>query len=95
MPKGERQEIKGKGSEIRVVPPGDLPYLMVTAPVPDGPGLDPMRVDVELKRGVWIEGKITDKVTGKPLPADVKYIPLDSDENLRDYPGFVTRPSSL
>ena len=39
--------------------------------MPDSPGLDPVTVDFELKRGIWIEGKITDKVTGKPVQGRV------------------------
>src|SRR5262249_9266108 len=48
----------------------------------------PVTVDVELKRGVWIAGQITDKATGKPVPGGVQYFPLDGNPNLRDYPGF-------
>jgi protocatechuate 3,4-dioxygenase beta subunit len=79
----------GAGNKIQVVPPRDLPYIAVEADVPDGPGLDPVTVDVELKRGVWIMGRITDKVTGRPVPASVVYVPLDSNTNLRDHPGFA------
>ena len=43
---------------------------------------------MELRRGVWIEGKLTDKVTGKPLKGYVEYFALHSNPNLRDYPGF-------
>jgi hypothetical protein len=56
---------------------------------PDSPGLEPVTVDVELKRGVWIEGKIIDKVTGKPVRGAVQYIPMDGNPNMRDYPGFA------
>ena len=58
---------KGEGNRIMVVPGNDQPYLVSYRDVPDSPGLDPVTVDIELKRGVWIEGKITDKVTGKPV----------------------------
>ena len=59
---------KGEGNKIRLVPRDDQPYLSVHALVPDSPDLDPVTVDFELKRGIWIEGKLTDKVTGKPVP---------------------------
>jgi RNA polymerase sigma factor (sigma-70 family) len=78
---------KGVGNKIKVVPPGDLPYLAAAADVHDSPGLGPVTVDFELKRGVWIEGKITDKVTGQSLRGGVHYIPLYSNPNRRDYPG--------
>ena len=88
---------KGEGNKIVAVPGSDQPYLdRPRQDVPDSPGLDPVTVDFELKRGVWIEGKITDKVTGKPLQGNVEYFALDSNPNLRDYPGFdgTIRPCS-
>ncbi|MCI0458660.1 MAG: hypothetical protein L0Z62_16990, partial [Gemmataceae bacterium] len=82
---------KGEGNKIMVVPPSDLPYVAVYRAVPDSTGLEPVTVDVELKRGVWIEGQITDKVTGKPVKGHVEYFALYSNPNLRDYPGFDGR----
>jgi protocatechuate 3,4-dioxygenase beta subunit len=79
---------KGEGNRIMIKPPGDLPYLQARADVPDSPGLAAVTLDFELKRGVWIEGKITDKVTGKPLQAPVEYFALYINPNLRNYPGF-------
>jgi hypothetical protein len=69
---------KGEGNKIKIVPPSDLPYLTVSFDVPNPPGLGPVTVDVALKRGVWIEGKVTDKVTGKPVKGGVHYFPLYS-----------------
>src|SRR5262249_42717396 len=84
---------KGKGNELLVVPAGDLPYVAVSVKVPDSPGLEPMTLDVELKRGVWIEGKITDRATGKPVPgAGVQYFSLGTNPHLPDYPGFDGTP---
>jgi RNA polymerase sigma factor (sigma-70 family) len=83
---------KGEGNKIMLVPPDNLPYVAVHAKVPDTPGLDPVTVDFALKRGVWIEGKITDKVTGEPLQASVEYFARYNDANLpnlRDYEGFT------
>jgi len=71
-----------------LVPRGDQPYVPIHAKVPDSPGLDPVTVDIELKRGVCIEGKITDKVTGKPLKAAAEYFALWTNPNLRDYEGY-------
>ncbi len=61
---------KGEGNRIKVVPGNDQPYLVSYKDVPDSPGLDPVTADFELKRGIWIEGKLTDKVTGKPVVAE-------------------------
>src|SRR5262249_42535123 len=57
--------------------------------VPNTSGLDPVTVDFDLKRGVWIEGKITDKATGKPLKTAVEHFSFYSNPNLRDYDGFA------
>jgi RNA polymerase sigma factor (sigma-70 family) len=81
---------KGDGNKVLVMPPDDVPYVPVHAEVRDSFGLEPVTLDFELKRGVWIEGKITDKVTGKPLQAHVEYLSLyDNPHLLRDYPGFA------
>src|SRR5262249_39334608 len=66
----------------------DQPYLAIHTAVPDSTGLDPVTVDIELKRGVWIEGRITDKATGQPAKGSVEYFSLYSNPNLSDYPGF-------
>jgi RNA polymerase sigma factor (sigma-70 family) len=83
---------KGEGNVLMVMPPDDLPYVAVRADVPGGLGLDPVTVDVELRRGVWVEGKVTDKVTGKPARGGVQYVVLYSNPHLRDYPGFEGWP---
>src|SRR5262249_18519287 len=76
---------KGDGNKIKVLLPDNLPYLAVSADVPNSAGLGAVTLDLELKRGVWIEGKITDKVTGKPLKAGVEYLPLYANPNQRDF----------
>src|SRR5262249_34936148 len=79
---------KGEGNKIMLVPGDDQPYVPVHAEVPDAPGFDPVTIDFDLKRGVWIEGKVTDKATGKPVRASVEYFSIYENPNLRDYPGF-------
>jgi protocatechuate 3,4-dioxygenase beta subunit len=81
---------KGTGNEIKVVPPRDLPYIAPVLDVPDSFGPDPVTVDVELKRAVWIEGKLTDKATGKPLPGyRLTYFVREGNPNQGDYGEFV------
>lgn len=79
---------KGEGNKIVLVPPDDQPYPTVHAVVPDHPGFGPVTIDFDLKRGVWIEGKITDKKTGQPVRGSVEYFSLYENPNLRDHPGF-------
>jgi RNA polymerase sigma factor (sigma-70 family) len=81
---------KGAGYKILAIPGRDQPYVVTTQDVPDAPGLGPVTVDFDLKRGVWVEGRITDKATGKPVRGGVEYMSMYSNPNLlRDYPGFV------
>jgi hypothetical protein len=80
---------KGNGNKIQLVPTDDQPYLRVEAAVPDTPGLAPVTVDFEMKRGVWFEGKVTDKATGKPLQGHVQYHPQPGNPHLRNYPGLL------
>jgi RNA polymerase sigma factor (sigma-70 family) len=79
---------KGEGNKVRLVPRDDQPYLSVHALVPNSPGFDPVKVDFELKRGVWIEGKLTDKATGKGVQGSVDYFALADNPNVADHPGF-------
>jgi hypothetical protein len=76
------------GSQIVAIPGRDRPYVAIHTVIPDSPGLDPVTADIELKQGVWIEGKITDKVTGQPIRGRVEYFALASNPNLSDFPGF-------
>jgi RNA polymerase sigma factor (sigma-70 family) len=78
----------GKGYSIAVVPAKDQLYVIRHVDVPPGVGVEPVTVDIELKRGVWIEGKITDKVTGKPLKGSVEYFSRYENPHRTDYPGF-------
>jgi RNA polymerase sigma factor (sigma-70 family) len=80
---------KRAGNRIVAVPGTGQPYVVTGKDVPESPGLDPVTVDIELKRGVLIEGKITDKVTGKPVKGQVEYFTFYSNPNLSDYDGFA------
>jgi RNA polymerase sigma factor (sigma-70 family) len=80
---------KGAGNKIGIVPPRDLPYVAPVLEVPDNFGPDAVTVDVELKRAVWIEGKLTDKATGKPLPGyHLMYLVTNRNPKTGDYAGF-------
>ena len=79
---------KGEGNQIKAVPGSDQPYLISYKDVPDSPGLDPVTADFELKRGIWIEGKLTDKVTGKPVVGNVSYHAQPDNPNQNVY-GYV------
>ena len=79
-----------KGAAGLVAVPNDKqPYLIGRASVPDGPGIDPARVDIRLHRGIWITGRVTDEVTGAPVrPAQILYLPFLSNEFAKGLPEF-------
>jgi RNA polymerase sigma factor (sigma-70 family) len=64
---------KGKDSILWAWPPEGEPYLSAEQKVPDTPGLDAVAVDFRLKRGVWITGRVLDKVTRQPGRAQIGY----------------------
>src|SRR5262249_35890758 len=50
----------------------------------------------ELKRGVTIQGRVTEKDTGKPVRAEVHYFALPDNPNVHDAPGFQgSRPPAV
>ena len=69
---------KGPGNEIHVLPK-DQPYFSERLKVADPQGVDAVKQDFNLCRGIWVSGRITDKVTGKPVAAHIKYAPLTSN----------------
>ncbi len=68
---------KGAGNQLLVVPNDDQPYFLREVAVPDPPGIAPVPVEVALHKGIWIQGKVTDKETGKPVAGGwMHYIPF-------------------
>ena len=47
-----------------------------------------MPLDVGLKRGIVIEGRVTDQKSGKPLKAFVEYNAYSDNPHIADAPGF-------
>jgi RNA polymerase sigma factor (sigma-70 family) len=79
---------KGEGNSILAVPDEKQPYAAAVRKVPDAPGFDPVPVRIDLIRGVWIEGTVTDKRTGKTLrQVEVEYYPDVANEAVKAVPG--------
>jgi hypothetical protein len=73
---------------LNIVPNVEQPYFLRKVEVPFTAGLSPVTVDVVLHRGVWIEGRVSDKVTGEPIPSHVAYRPFLSNPVARNLPEF-------
>ena len=82
---------KGAENRIWIVPNEHQPYFMRDVDVPDPVGLGPVRMEIELHRGIWITGRVTDGATGAPVPTvRMLYIFRSSRTNM-----LRERPSSL
>jgi hypothetical protein len=79
---------KGEGRMIHAVPVALPPYLASVQTAGQSSGLDPVQVDFQLKRGVRIRGRVTDKATGKPVRAQVEYFVFADNPHMREAPGF-------
>ena len=71
---------RGETHIIRAVPA--RPYLGSAERVAAG-GTGPARVDFQLRRAVVIRGRVTDRVTGKPVRAAVTYVAFFDNPNLK------------
>ena len=63
------------------------PYVRVVKPTGDPRGLDTINTEIELKRGAWVEGRVVDRATGKPVQAIVEYCPFGDNPRLNEYAG--------
>jgi RNA polymerase sigma factor (sigma-70 family) len=81
---------RGKDGSLQATAPPRLPYLNSLQPAVETPGLEPVTVDFALKRGVWIDVRVTDKATGKPVPGSVEYNVFPDNPHLKEAPGFTT-----
>jgi RNA polymerase sigma factor (sigma-70 family) len=84
--KGEYRIVGAAKHEKYSVSAGSAPYLNSTKlDIADTPGLEPLVVDFDLERGIAIKGRLTDKVTGKPVRGHVSFFPMADNPNLKNY----------
>jgi beta-lactamase regulating signal transducer with metallopeptidase domain/protocatechuate 3,4-dioxygenase beta subunit len=80
---------KGKANKVILVPNDEQPYFMQEIDIADPPGAGPVSVEIALLPGVWIEGKLTEKATGKPVPeAWLHYLPFLANKFAEQHPVF-------
>jgi RNA polymerase sigma factor (sigma-70 family) len=75
-------------ADLKVPPDEDLPYLRVRVAVEKARTAGPLRLDINMKRGVWVTGRIIDKVTGKPARGQAEYFVYTDNPHLKEVPGF-------
>ena len=54
----------------------------------ESPGLEPVKFDVALKRGVVVRGRVTDKATGKPVTGHILAYTFADDPHVSEFPGY-------
>ena len=79
---------KGAEATITLLPTNEQPYLMREYVLPLEQGLGDVRLNMELHRGIWVTGRVTDSETGKPLPAFVQFYPMLTNERAKELPEF-------
>jgi hypothetical protein len=80
----------GKGSSyiLHVASDPAAAYMARQVEVPDPPGYDPITVDIGVKKGVMLTGRVIDTSTGEPLPGLVMVGVLAANKLANDYPEF-------
>ena len=65
---------------------GGMPYFNhAKHHIADTAGLAPITVDFELERGIVVQGRLTDKSSGKPVQGEVHYKAEPDNPNVKDY----------
>jgi hypothetical protein len=75
-------------AELTVPPDEEFPYLRARVEVGDERGTGPLRLDINMKRGVWVTGRVIDNATGKPARGQVEYFVSNDNPHLNEYPSF-------
>jgi RNA polymerase sigma factor (sigma-70 family) len=72
-----------------LTPDRGLPYTKAILKAPaESRAIGPVAFDFILKRGIVLRGKVTDKVTGRPVRGYPSYYTFRDNPHLKDYPGF-------
>jgi hypothetical protein len=82
---------RANGNKVVALPPEGKPYLAASRDVSDAEGLGAVTVDLEVKRGVWVRGKVTDGMTRKPVRCYVAYNVFEDNPHHQDPFALFTR----
>jgi RNA polymerase sigma factor (sigma-70 family) len=70
---------------------GVQPYITSERTLAEGPGFEPMTVDIPMVRGVVVSGRLMDRATGRPVQAWVAYAALRDNPHWARLPGFPAK----
>jgi hypothetical protein len=80
---------------VTLTPPEGELFFTHGMIIPDNLGLAPINADLEMVRGIPLRGRVTDKVSGKPVEGYVGYFPLYTNPNARELTQYGYRPKWL
>ncbi len=64
---------------------GGQPYVKVLRLIGKPRGLETIDVEIAIRRGAWVEGRVVDRTTGKPVQAVIAYRPFRDNPHLEEY----------
>jgi RNA polymerase sigma factor (sigma-70 family) len=79
---------KARSYPILVASDGVTGHVATTVRCDDTPGYTPVTVDVAVRKGVIVTGRVLDKATGKPLPGFATVLPCNDNKFVADFPAF-------
>jgi 5-hydroxyisourate hydrolase-like protein (transthyretin family) len=79
---------KTKNYMVEVSSDSATGHMAAQARAADTPGYAPLTIDVNVKKGVVISGRVLDGTTGKPVPGFVMASVLADNPSAKDYPEF-------
>jgi RNA polymerase sigma factor (sigma-70 family) len=83
------RDFRAQGSldaEFNAPPREETAYLPVRVTAAETHEFGPLHLDVQMKRGVWVRGRVIDRATGKPVPARVDYFVYRDNPALQAFP---------
>jgi hypothetical protein len=78
----------GRGYRVFVMPPKEGTYLSRNIDAADTQGYTPIKLDVEVTRGVVVRGRVVDRQTGKGVESGIRFAPLPDNKYFGSKPGF-------
>jgi hypothetical protein len=84
------KDAMGRDQELVAVAKEGPPYVQSLQHVGKASGPASVRKDFALRRGAWARGRVFDRSTGKPVPAELDYFMLEDNPYVKNYPGYTT-----
>jgi hypothetical protein len=75
-------------AQLKVPPDESLPYLHAQVPVGQSPGPGPVHLDINLKRGVRVTGRLIDREAQRPVRGQVQYFVSADNPHVPGFPAF-------